>query len=100
MAHILLKSDETETPDSRILGEAWVGGYQLLCTAYGSNEAILEVRPVGTTTWIEAKYNGNVIQLDGLGEALDVTLVKDYEYRFKTAAVGAEVYIAKHGDGG
>ena len=98
MAYKILATDQTETPDANILDEKWFGNFQLLCTAYGSNEAILEVRPVGTSTWIEAKYNGNVIQLEGLGEALDVTLVKDYEYRFKTAAIGAEVYIAKHGE--
>ena len=96
MAFKILATDQTETPDDSILGLAWAGDYQILCTAYGSNEAVLQVRPIGTSTWINAKYNGNTIQLDGLGEALDVTLVRDYEYRFMTAAVGAEVYIAKH----
>ena len=95
MAHVILATDQTETPDEQILGKDWAGKYQLLCTTYASDEVILQVRVPGGT-WLPAKFNATPIQLAGVGETLDVTLVRDYEYRLITAKAGAEVVIAKH----
>ena len=97
MPHILLATDQTETPDDQILGKDWAGEYQLLCTTYASDEVVLQVRPRGNPeTWNTAKFNGREIKLTGAGEVLDARLVRDYEYRLMTATAGAEVVIAKH----
>jgi hypothetical protein len=96
MAHVILTTDQTETPDKQILGKDWAGEYQLLCTTYASDEVVLQVRPRGTDTWNTAKFNGTEIKLTGVGEVLDVRLARDYEYRLLTATTGAEVVIAKH----
>lgn len=96
MAHTILATDQTETPDNQILGKDWAGEYQLLCTTYASDEVVLQVRPKGTKPWITAKFNGQDIKLTAVGDVLDVRLVRDYEYRLMTATAGAEVVIAKH----
>ena len=96
MAHTILATDQTETPDEQILGKDWAGEYQLLCTTYASDEVVLQVRPNGTETWNTAKFNGREIKLTGVGEVLDVRLVRDYEYQLSTENAGAEVVIAKH----
>ena len=96
MPHTLLATDQTETPDAHILGKDWAGEYQLLCTTYAEDEVVLQVRPRGTETWRTAKFNGKTIQLAGVGEVLDLRLVRDYEYRLMTENAGAEVVIAKH----
>lgn len=96
MAKTLLATDQTETPDAQILGKDWAGEYQLLCTTYAADEVVLQVRPEGTETWNTAKFNGRDIKLTAVGDVLDVSLVRDYEYRLMTANAGAEVVIAKH----
>ena len=96
MAHTVLATDQTETPDAQILGKDWTGEYQLLCTTYDSDEVVLQVRPRGTETWNTAKFNGQEIKLTAVGDVLDVRLVRDYEYRLSTANAGAAVVIAKH----
>ena len=96
MPHIILSSTETHTPDDQILDKDWAGKYQFLCTTYAADEVILQVRPRGTETWLTAKFNGNDIKLTAAGDVLDVTLVRDYEYRLITENAGAEVVIAKH----
>ena len=68
MAHTILATDQTETPDEQILGKDWAGEYQLLCTTYASDEVVLQVRPNGTETWTNAKFNGREIKLTGVGE--------------------------------
>ena len=95
MAKVILKSDETETADADILGTAWYGEYQLLCSVYASNEVFLQVRPPGGD-WLNARYDGNPIKLTAAGDTLDVKLAKAYDYRLKTEDAGAEVYIAAH----
>lgn len=96
MAKTLLATDQTETPDAQILGKDWAGEYQLLCTIYAADEVVLQVRPHGAETWNTAKFNGRDIKLTAVGDVLDVSLVRDYEYRLMTANAGAEVVIAKH----
>ena len=96
MPHTILATDQTETPDDKILGKNWTGEYQLLCTTYAADAVVLQVRPRGTDTWNTAKFNGTAIKLTAVGEVLDVRLVRDYEYRLSTANAGAEVVIAKH----
>lgn len=95
MAKVILKSDQTETPDADILGKDWYGEYQLLCSTYGTAEVVLQVRLPGGT-WRNARYDGNEIKLTAAGDTLDVKLVRDYEYRLTTATAGAEVCIAAH----
>ena len=96
MAHVILATNQTETPDEQILGKDWAGEYQLLCTTYAADEVFLQVRVRGTETWINAKFNGQEIKLTGVGDVLDIRLVRDYEYQLSTANAGAEVVIAKH----
>lgn len=92
---VILKTDQTATPDADILGAAWYGEYQLLCTTYAAAEVTLQVRPPGGT-WQNARYDGKEIRLTAAGDTLDVKLAKSYEYRLSTATAGAEVYIAAH----
>lgn len=96
MAKVILNTNQEETPEADILGKDWAGEYQLLCTTYASNEVVLQVRPQGTTVWINARFNGQEIKITAAGDTLDVRLVRDYEYRLMTANIGAEVVIAKH----
>ena len=95
MAKVILKTDQTETPDADILGTDWYGEYQLLCTTYAADAVYLQVR-VPDGTWQNARYDGTEIKLTAAGDTLDVKLVKAYEYRLITATAGAEVYIAAH----
>ena len=96
MAHTVLGATQTETPAAEILGKAWAGEYQLLCTDYGTAPVTLEVRPRGSTTWRTASFNGTDIQLTKAGATLDIRLVRDYDYRLVTSTAGAVVVIAKH----
>ena len=98
---IALSKTQTNTTANPIFGKDWAGEYQLLCTAYASDEVFLQVRPrvsEGETqlTWQNAKFNGNAIKFTGVGEVFDLRFVRDYEYRLMTATAGAEVVIAKH----
>ena len=95
MAKVILKTDQTQTPDADILGDAFYGEYQLLCTIYAAAEVLLQVRLPGGT-WQNARYDGNEIKLTAAGDTLDVKLAKAYEYRLSTETAGAEVYIAAH----
>ena len=95
MAKVILKTDQTETPETDILGKDWYGEYQLLCTIYASDEVNLQVRPPDGT-WIDARFNGRRIKLTAAGDTLDVKLVRDYDYRLSTKTQGAEVCIATH----
>ena len=95
MANVILKSDQTATPDADILGTDWYGEYQLLCTTYGTAEVLMQVRVPGGD-WVNARYDGTEIKLTAAGATLDVKLAKSYEYRLSTETAGAEVYIAAH----
>lgn len=95
MASVILKTDQTATPDADILGPDWYGEYQLLCSVYASAEVVLQVRPPGGD-WINARYDGTEIKLTAAGDTLDVKLAKAYDYRLSTETEGAEVYIAAH----
>lgn len=96
MARVILKSDQTETPDADILGTDWYGEYQLLCSVYASDEVHLQIRPPGGNHWMNARFNSTDITLRAQGDTLDVRLVKGYDYRLKTANAGAEVWIERH----
>ena len=95
MAHTIL--EKTDTTEARVLDKDWAGYYQLLCTAYAGEPVILQVRERdGDPTWLNAMFNGEVIQLDALGAVLDVRFTRDYDYKLTTAVAGSEVKIAKH----
>lgn len=94
--HTILRRTQTETPDDQILGKDWAGENQLLCTVYGSDEVVLQVRPRGSTTWLNARYNSEEIKFSAAGDIYNISLARDYEYRLSTATAGAEVVIAKH----
>ena len=95
MAKVILKTDQTETPDADILGTDWYGEYQLLCSIYDSDAVYLQVRPPGGD-WINARFNGTEITFSAQGDTLDVRLAKGYDYRLKTPNAGAEVWITRH----
>lgn len=92
---VILESDQRKTPDEKILGKDWSGEFQLLCAVYTAHPVKMQVRPQNGT-WIDAKFNGNTIQLTEAGEVLDIKLVRDFEYQLVTKTAGAEVHIAKH----
>ena len=95
MAQVILDITEEESSDDRILDRAWYGEFQLACTVYASDPVKLQFRDPGET-WIDARFNGSVIQLEAAGDVLDVKLVRDRDYRLVTDTAGAKVSIAKH----
>ena len=95
MAKCILKSDQTATPDADILGPDWYGDYQITCSVYGSNAVNLQIRVPGSTTWNDAKFEGNDVELTAAGDTAKVELTKEFDYRVSTAAQGAEVWIDK-----
>lgn len=94
MAKVILKTDQTHTPDADILGTDAYGEYQLFCDAYTSSEIYVQIRREGGT-WKNARYNGNDIKLTAEGDVLDITVKKGFDYRLFTETAGAEVWIAK-----
>ena len=95
MPYTILNTDQPNTPDDDILGKDWYGEFQLACILYGSDPVRLQFRDPGET-WLNARFNGTVIQLQAQGDVLDVKLVKDRDYRLITANPGAKVTISKH----
>ena len=94
---IILESDQTQTPQNKILDKQWAGEFQLLCTAYTSHPVNMQVRdPDVGDSWINAKFNGKQIQLSGEGEVLDIKIARNFDYRLITGTAGAAVSIAKH----
>ena len=92
---IILESDQTRTPDAKRLDKEWAGEFQLLCTVYTAHPVKMQVRP-DTGEWLDAKFNGEPIQLTGVGEVLDIKIARNFEYQLVTETAGAEVHIAKH----
>ena len=95
MAKVILKKDQTQTPDPDILGKDWYGKYQLTCSVYASDPVNLQIRTPGGT-WNNAQFDGKEIRLTAEGDTVDVTLTKGYDYRAVTATEGAEVWIDAH----
>lgn len=93
---IILKSDQTHTPDDKTLDKGWAGDFQLLCTAYTSHPVKVQIRESDDGEWLDAKFNGKPIQLTGVGEVLDIKLTRNFMYRLVTGTAGAAVHIAKH----
>lgn len=104
MAKKILATTQTETPPEDILDERWEGDYQLFCAVYDTTPVKLQQRvptheralahglaPVDG--WVNAKFEGNDIELTAAGDTFIVTLARGYEYRVKTETAGAEVYI-------
>lgn len=94
MATVILETDQTQTPDNKILDKNWAGDFQLYCKTYAETLVNLEIREPGGT-WQTARFDDKAIQLKAAGEVLDIRLAKDYDYRLKTQTAGAEVLIAK-----
>ena len=95
MAKVILKSDQTATPDADILGKDSYGTYKLVCTVYNSDPVFWQIRTPGGN-WIDARLNARKIRLAATGDTADVTLTKGYDYRVATASKGAEVWIDAH----
>jgi len=100
MAKKILASTQTETPATDILDERWEGDYQLFCAVYGSDTVRLQQRVpthdiAADAGWVDAKFDGENIELTAAGDTLIVTLARGYDYRLETDAAGAEVYIDK-----
>ena len=89
----ILAIDQVETPDDDILGKAWHGDFQLYCTAYASDPAMLQFRI--EKEWITVNFNNTDILLKKKGAVLDITLTHDVDYRMFTESPGAEVFISK-----
>ena len=89
----ILATDQVETPDDDILGKAWHGDFQIVCTVYASDPVIFQFRV--EKQWINANFNNTDIQLKKKGAVLDVTLAYDVDYRVITANAGAEVFISR-----
>ena len=102
MAKKILARTQTKTPADAILDERWEGDYQIFCAAYGTNAQPVKLQQRVPTQgirpesgWVDAKFDGNDIELTAAGDTIIVTLTRGYEYRLKTSAAGAEVYIDK-----
>ena len=95
MATEILAITETKTSDTKILDKGWAGEFQVLCTTYADDPVKMQIREPGDE-WMDAKFNGNQIQLTGKGEVIDVKLARDFDYQLVTANPGARVVIAKH----
>ena len=95
MATEILAITETKTSNTKILDKRWAGEFQLLCTTYAADPVKMQIREEDGE-WMDAKFNGNQIQLTGKGEVIDVKLARDYDYQLVTANPGARVVIAKH----
>ena len=102
MAKKILAKTQTKTPADAILDERWEGDYQIFCAAYSENTQPVKlqqrvptqnIRP--ETGWVNAKFDGNDIELTAAGDTIIVTLTRGYEYRLRTEVKGAEVYIDK-----
>ena len=89
----ILAADQDRTPDPDILRKAWYGDFQLYCTAYTSDLAILQFRI--EKEWITVNFNNTDILLKKKGAVLDITLTHDVDYRMFTESPGAEVFISK-----
>ena len=102
MAKKILARTQTKTPTDAILDERWEGDYQIFCAAFGANATAVKLQQRVPTPnikpesgWVNAKFDGNDIELTAAGDTIIVTLTRGYDYRLKTEVVGAEVYIDK-----
>ena len=102
MAKKILARTQTKTPADAILDERWEGDFQIFCAAYtGSAKPVKLQQRVPTQNitpeagWVNAKFDGNDIELTAAGDTIIVTLTRGYDYRLKTDERGAEVYIDK-----
>lgn len=102
--HIVLKKTDTNADTNTVLGADYEGDYQIGCTAYAA-DVTLQWRPRSETgetdhAWLPAflqTSSGAVaIRLTRAGAVLDITLIKDFDYRFITASAGSEVVMGKH----
>lgn len=102
MAKKILAKTQTKTPADAILDEHWEGDFQIFCAAYSASAEPVKLQQRVPTQgikpesgWVNAKFEGNDIELTAAGDTIIVTLTRGYEYRLKTDAIGAEVYIDK-----
>ena len=100
MAKKILAKTQKKTPAKDILNEHWEGDYQIFCAVYSTKPVKLQQRvPTHSTTpesgWVNAKYEGNDIELTAAGDTIIVTLARGYDYRLHTDEAGAEVYIER-----
>jgi hypothetical protein len=102
MAKKILAKTQMKTPADAILDERWEGDYQIFCAAYSASAQPVKLQQRVPTQnikpeagWVDAKFEGNDIQLAAAGDTIIVTLARGYDYRLKTSVIGAEVYIDK-----
>ena len=100
MAKRILANTQTETPAADILDERWEGDYQIFCAVYGTTAVRLQQRVpthaiAADAGWVDAKFDGENIELSTAGDTIIVTLARGYDYRLQTDTAGAEVYIDK-----
>jgi hypothetical protein len=95
MAEIILSETDSESEELKEYGE-----FQLVCIKYETTEVVLEVRDPDTNIanfpWVTARYNGNDIKFENVGDAIDVVLTRGFTYRLTTTTIGAVISIARH----
>lgn len=96
MSKVILKSNQTATPDEAILGPDAYGNYQVTLEVAGSTPVKWQRRVSPESTWKTVVYKGEEMELTDEAETLEVALVKSFDYRCLTATAGAEVWIAPH----
>lgn len=93
---VILKTDQRE---SIILDKDFHGYFQVSCDVFG--EAVkLQFSDDNGDTWVDAYFNGVLIQLEKLGAILDQYLVCGRYYKFVTATPGSRVSLFKHDEAG
>ena len=93
---VILKPDATE---STILDASHAGAYQISCDVFV--EAVrMQFSDDSGATWVDAYFNGTLIQLDRAGAILDMDFTRGRYYKFVTDAEGSRVSLFKHAEHG
>ena len=88
----ILATDQTQTPESDILGENWYGDHHVSCSVYGGSPIMFQWQDK-KGNWLDASFEGTLITLTRAGDVAIVTLAASTNYRVKTAVAGSEVEI-------
>ena len=94
MAKIILAATQTETPSADILDERYEGDFFIYCSVYAADIVNIQFQTeVGT--WVNAKFEGDDIELSGAGDGAIVTIPRGVPFRVSTANAGATVEISR-----
>lgn len=93
---VILKPDATE---STILDQDYAGSYQISCDVF-VQAVKMQFSDDNGATYVDAYFNGNLIQLDRAGAILDMDFTRGRYYKFVTGAIGTRVSMFRHAEHG